>query len=111
MKIRKKRRADYPRVYCCIPGCKASTTRIAPPCESMICYKCWKRAPKRLRDFYSKMRSRLTRAQNRNSPDVARFDHLVDVAFRRVWDSLLEEPVDGEMPETLVEDLRKVGLP
>jgi len=111
MKVRKKRRADYPRIPCCIPGCKSSTTTIPPPCESMICRKCWRRAPKRHRDWYARMSSRLTRAKNRNSPDVDRFEKLTDWAFRKVWQSLLESPVDGEMPETLVEELRKIGLP
>lgn len=110
MTVGNKRRADYPPVSCCIPGCKATTTRIPPPCESMICRKCWRRAPKRHRDFYARVRGRLTRAEKRMSPDVPRFENLVDYAFRRVWQSLIEEPAGDQMPATLLEELRKIAL-
>lgn len=109
--IRKqRRRSDYPPVPCCIPGCTATTRTIPPPCEAMICRKCWRRAPKRHRDFFSRIEARLTRARNRNSDEVPRFERLREYAFRRVHQSLIEEPAGDDLPELLIEELRKVGL-
>lgn len=56
------------------------------------------------------MSSRLTRAKSLNSPDVDRFEKLTDWAFRKVWEALLDEGTDEELPATLVEALRKDGL-
>jgi len=106
----RRERPVYPRVFCCIPGCKRSTTRIAPPCESVICGSCWRRAPKHLRDYYSRFSRRLTIARKRNSDRVALLEHVVDQAFRRVWKALLEQPLGDDIPTLMREQLRKDGL-
>jgi hypothetical protein len=76
----------------------------------MICRKCWRRAPKTHRDFYSRIQRRLTVAKKRNSPDVDRFERLREYAFRQVERSLVNEHAGEDLPPLLREELRKLAL-
>jgi hypothetical protein len=76
----------------------------------MICRRCWRRAPKALRDNFSRFERRLTIARKRGSDLIALLEHVRDIAFRRVHASLIDKPADNDMPALLREQLRKDGL-
>ena len=42
------KRPSFPRINCCIKGCKRGTTTVEPGIR-IICCKCWRRAPKETR--------------------------------------------------------------
>jgi len=104
-------RPSYPRINCCIKGCKRGTTKFAPG-YTIICGKCWRRAPK-------ETRASVTRWQKRGRQFAAKGDDEgAAIAFRRAdrfFDrirALLSD--EGEatpgLHPVMAEELRKAGL-
>lgn len=105
------KRPSFPRINCCIAGCKRGTTKVEPGVR-IICGVCWRRAPK-------ETRAAVTRWQKRGRQFAARGDEQrADLAFRRAH-ILFErirmllsdegEPSPGLHP-VMAEELRKAGL-
>lgn len=101
----------HPRINCCVKGCKRGTTKY-PPNFTVICGKCWRRAPK-------ETRASVTRWQKRGRQFAARGDderaalafRRADIFFDRIR-ALLDgdtEPVEG-MDPLLAEELRRLAL-
>lgn len=105
------KRPSYPRINCCIAGCKRGSTKFEPGTR-IICGKCWRRAPK-------ENRAAVTLWQKRGRQFVARGEEMqADLAFRRAHihferiRALLSdegEPSPGLHP-VMAEELRKAGL-
>lgn len=102
-------RPTYPRINCCIPGCKRGTTT-HPPGRSIICGKCWRKAPKAMRDQYSRWRRKGDRLEKKGDPraEIA-FVRMARTfwAIRRV---LVDPPPPYEMSPLMAEELRAAGL-
>lgn len=104
-------RIIHPRINCCIRGCKRGTTKFAPG-FTVICAKCWRKAPK-------ETRASVTRWQKRGRQFAARGDDdRAALAFRRadLFFDRIRSLLDGDGPETpgmdplMAEELRKIGL-
>lgn len=104
-------RVSHPRINCCIRGCKRGTTKFAPG-TTVICGKCWRRAPK-------ETRASVTRWQKRGRQFNARGDYdRAEIAFRRAdtFFDRIRKLLDGEagpsegIDPLVAEELRKIGL-
>jgi hypothetical protein len=105
------KRPAFPRINCCIEGCKRGTTTVEPGIR-IICGKCWRRAPK-------ETRASVTRWQKRSRQFAARGDleraemagHRAHILFENI-----RKLLSGESEQTsgidplMAEGLRKAGL-
>lgn len=108
-KLAKQGRPRHPRINCCIPGCKRGTTTFEPG-TIMICGKCWRKAPKAMRQRWTKFRRRETLARKRDHPHADRWGFLAHDIFERIRALLEGEAPPDEMPPLMAEQLRKDGL-
>ncbi|MEM8724645.1 MAG: hypothetical protein AAGE86_03895 [Pseudomonadota bacterium] len=103
------KRARYPRINCCIVGCKRGTTTFEPG-KTMICGKCWRKAPKHLRTRWSKFRRKANALDKKRHPDANRWHDLADRVFWRIRRIVEGEAPPDKMPPLMAEQLRKEGL-
>ncbi|MEM6265923.1 MAG: hypothetical protein AAF494_01840 [Pseudomonadota bacterium] len=99
----------YPRINCCIPRCKRGATTFEPG-TTMICGKCWRKAPLGLRQRWSKLRRRENAMRKRHHPDADRWGKLADRVFWRIKRLIEGEAPPASMPPLMAEQLRKDGL-
>ena len=105
------RHPAYPRINCCIAGCKRGTTRYPGDVE-IICGKCFRKVPQAWRKRLALYRRKINAAEHRGDEqayDKARW------LFERRWDAikkLLSNPTpdDTGLPPTMTEELRREGL-
>ena len=104
----------HPRINCCIDGCKRGTTRVEPGCL-IICGKCWRKAPKELREKRTACLRLARRYQARNDFREA---NVFELRADRIW-SMIRDLLNGDEPEAapgpglpplMAEELRKLGL-
>lgn len=110
-------RRSYPRINCCIAGCKRGTTRMAPredgSAPEIICSKHWRTVPKSWRSAMAFLRRVAVAAEKKG--DEERYSQAAR-AWWRGWRrivSMLSNPetvMDGEVPATLSTQLKAVGL-
>lgn len=105
------KRPSYPRINCCIKGCKRGPTTCEPGVR-IICGKCWRRAPKATRASVTGWQKRSRQFAARG--DLERADiaaHRAGILFDNIRKLLSEE---GEEPSgmnpLMAEELRKAGL-
>ncbi len=105
------KRPSFPRINCCIKGCKRGTTTCEPGVR-IICGKCWRRAPKDMRTLASIWRARANRFEKKGDHERA------DIAGRwanRAFENI-RKLLSGEsetifgMDPLMAEDLRNAGL-
>lgn len=103
---------SYPRINCCVKGCKRGTTKCEPGVR-IICGKCWRRAPQDMRQLANRWRLRARRFYERGD------EHRAVIAGRwatRAFDNVLAilngqgEEAPGVIPPLMAEELRKAGL-
>ena len=103
---------SYPRINCCVKGCKRGTTKCEPG-GRIICAKCWRRAPKDLRQLATRWKRRATRFEQRGDDHRAYIAGFwADHAFANILAILNGhgEEVPGVIPPLIAEELRKAGL-
>lgn len=104
-------RPSYPRINCCVPGCNRGTTRVEPG-WTIICGKCWRRAPQDMRKLASSWRARANRFEKRGdlprAEIAARWAHRAFENIRKLLSDEAEQP--SGMDPLMAEDLRKAGL-
>ena len=111
MPKRKLDRPSYPRINCCIPGCRRGTTTFEPG-TTMICGKCWRRAPKRLRDRWSFWRRKAKLLRKKEDGRWEACEDRAYVQFEHIRMLLTGEGEDGgTLPALMAEELRRIGLP
>ncbi len=101
----------HPRINCSVPGCKRGTTTFEPG-TTMICGKCWRRAPKDMRRRYSVAMRLYRRCEKRGDPRAEHWARVVDLRWNEVLE-LLRAPdavAGDEIPPLMAEELRKAGL-
>ena len=77
----------------------------------MICGKCWRRAPKELRQQYSHWRRRGNALDKRDDPRADLCHRRCNGAWERILRLLTEPEPEGEgMSPLMTEELRKAGL-
>lgn len=106
-------RPSYPRINCCVKGCTRGTTTVEPGVR-IICGKCWRRAPKALRDRASRWQRRARRFDRDGQWDRAELcARRADIAFESIRAMLSGDhagEVSDQIPPLMVEELRKAGL-
>ena len=103
------KRPAYPRIACCIPGCRRGTTRW-PPGGEIICGKCWHKAPKAMRDQQARWRRKAAALARKGDP---RAEVAYERASRTFWAiraALIAPPPPDAMSPLLAEELRAAGL-
>lgn len=104
------KRPTFPRINCCIPDCKRGTTTFEPG-TLMICGKCWRKAPKLIRQQWSRARRRGNALDKKGDPRADIFHRRANGIFNHIRE-LLTEPYQGgeDLPPLMAEELRKAGL-
>lgn len=104
-------RVSYPRINCCIKGCKRGTTTVEPGTR-IICGKCWRKAPKWMRDCASHWRQRARMFDRRGDSELAAaYGCSANNSFENIRKVLNGKEAEGEgLPPLMGEELRKAGL-
>ena len=78
----------------------------------MICGKCWRKAPKRLRDRYSFWRRKAKLLEKRGDPRAGACWDRMSSQWHAILDLLNgnDLPAEDELPALLAEELRKICL-
>lgn len=104
------KRPSYPRINCCVPDCKRGTTTFEPG-TTMICGKCWRKAPKLLRQQWSHARRRGNTLDKKGDPRADIFHPRANGIFNHIREMLSESCGQQEgLPPLMAEELRKAGL-
>ena len=109
--MRKATRPRYPRINCSVPGCKRGTTTCEPPAR-IICGKCWRKAPKDMRERFARAWRSHRKAVKGDDERMQRVTAAwVVLAWEAILGVLSTPPRDSdEMPPLMGEALRKAGL-
>ena len=106
-------RPSYPRINCCVKGCTRGTTTVEPGVR-IICGKCWRRAPKALRDRTSRWQRRARRFERDGQWDradlCARRAQIQFETIRAMLSGDLATDDEETIPPLMAEELRKAGL-
>lgn len=102
-------RPSYPRINCAIPGCRRGTTT-HPPGGSIICGICWRKAPKALRDQYSRWRRKTDQLRRKGDPRADIAAARTGRTFWAIHAVLTAPPPDEGLPPLMAEALREAGL-
>lgn len=77
----------FPRIQCCIPFCSRGSTRF-PPGFVVICGKCWRSSPARLRRRHAAIKRLLKKAGqwdfDQNAPTTQRGWRLETTSWERI---------------------------
>lgn len=92
-------------------GCKRGTTTLPPP-VTIICGKCWRKAPDYMRKRWSRLRRRATLADKRGDVEQGRrWEAMATRVFWRIHRVLQGDGEAGQgMNPLMAEQLRKDGL-
>lgn len=105
------KRPSFPRINCCIAGCKRGTTKVEPGVR-IICGVCWRRAPKDMRSLASKWHARANRFERKGDFERAeiagRWAHRAFENIRKLLSGETEQAPG--MDPLMAEELRKAGL-
>lgn len=105
------KRPSYPRINCCIAGCKRGTTTCEPGIR-IICGKCWRRAPKDMRKLASQWRARANHFERKGDHERAeiagRWANRGFENIRKLLNGESEQP--SGIDPLMAEELRKAGL-
>lgn len=102
-------RQRFPRINCCIPGCKRGTTQF-PPGGSVICGKCWHKAPKALRDQQARWRRKARALERSGNPRAEIAWERVRRTFWSIYGLLTAPPPAEDISPIMAEELRSAGL-
>lgn len=104
-------RGKYPRINCAVPGCKRGTTTFEPG-TTMICGKCWRKAPKSSREGWSKWRRRARTIEKRGDYERADLcERRAGTIFHHILELLSGADLEADgLPPLMAEELRKLGL-
>lgn len=103
------KRPAYPRIACCIPGCRRGTTT-CPPGHTIICGKCWRKAPKALRDQQARWRRKARLLDRNGNPRAQIAWARVNGTFWAIYRLLTEPPAAEDLSPLMAEELREAGL-
>lgn len=103
-------RPRYPRINCSVPGCKRGTTWHEPG-DLIICGQCWRRAPKAVREEYSRWRRKGNALDKRGDPRADLCHRRASRAWWKIRRLLSDQPShSAELAALVAEELRKAGL-